>query len=61
MDGEAVPDFSGHFGAEDIGQRSPVVDVEVVHYQVNGLAISGVILARQRLVIRRVTDSRRFP
>src|SRR6266849_9001121 len=31
MDGEAVPDFRGHFGSIDIDQRLPAMDVEVVH------------------------------
>ena len=35
MDGEAIPDFCGHFRAEDIRQRLPAMDVEVVHYQVD--------------------------
>lgn len=39
MDREAVPDFRGHFCAIDIGQRLPAMDVEIVHYQVNGLRI----------------------
>jgi hypothetical protein len=37
MDGEAIPDFCSHFRAEDGGQRFPAMDVEVVHYQVDGL------------------------
>jgi hypothetical protein len=37
MDRESLPDFRSHFGAVDIGQRLPAMDVEVVHYQVNGL------------------------
>src|SRR5581483_2432586 len=36
MDGESVPDFGGHFGTEGIGQRFAAMNVEVVHYQVNG-------------------------
>jgi hypothetical protein len=36
MDGEAIPDFCGHFRAEDIRQRLTAVDIEVVHYQVDG-------------------------
>ena len=35
MDGEAIPDFCGHFRAEDIRQGLPAMDVEVVHYQVD--------------------------
>src|SRR5260370_16650272 len=35
MGGETIPDFCGHFRAEDIGQGLPAMDVEVVHYQVN--------------------------
>src|SRR5947209_1072068 len=35
MDGEAIPDFCGHFRPEDIRQRLTAVDVEVVHYQVD--------------------------
>ena len=45
MDRESVPDFGGHFDAEDIGQRLPAVDIEVVHHQVNGLCFR--ILQRQ--------------
>ena len=36
MDGEAIPDFCGHFRAEEIRQGLPAMDVEVVHYQVDG-------------------------
>ena len=36
MDGEAVPNFSRHFCAVDISERLPAMDVEVVHYEVNG-------------------------
>src|SRR5260370_1452948 len=35
MDGESIPDFCGHFRPEDILQRLPAMDVEVVHYQVD--------------------------
>ena len=35
MDSEAVPDFRGHFRAEDISERPAAMDVEVVHYQVD--------------------------
>jgi hypothetical protein len=34
---ESVPDLGGHFGAVDIGQRLPAMDVEVIRYYVNGL------------------------
>ena len=35
MDGEAIPDFRGHFRAEDIRQRLAAMDVEIVHHQVD--------------------------
>src|ERR1017187_1923133 len=35
MDGEAIPDFDGHFRAKDIRQCLPAMDVQVVHYQVD--------------------------
>lgn len=35
MDGEAIPDFCGHFRAEDIRQRLPTMDVEIGRYQVD--------------------------
>ena len=31
MNREAAPDFGGHFDAEDIRQRLPAMDVEIVH------------------------------
>ncbi len=37
MDRESAPDFCGHFGAEDIGQRLPAMDIEVVHHEMDGL------------------------
>lgn len=36
VNGEAVPDFCGHLVAEDVAQRLATVDVQVVHYQVDG-------------------------
>lgn len=39
MDGEPIPDLIRHFLAEGIHQRFPVVDVQVVHYQVDGLGV----------------------
>lgn len=29
MDGEAIPDFGGHFCAKDIGQRFAAMDVQM--------------------------------
>src|ERR1700739_520414 len=37
MNGEAVPDFCGHFASVHICQRLPGMNVEVVHDQVDRL------------------------
>ncbi len=42
---ESVPDFRGHFGAVDIAQGLLAMNIEVVHYQMNGLRVR--ILQRQ--------------
>ena len=39
VNSETVPDFIGHFGTEDIAQGLPAMDVEVIHYQVDGLGV----------------------
>ena len=39
VNGEAAPDFMGHFGAEDIAQGLAAMDVQVIHYQVDGLGV----------------------
>src|ERR1035441_5705631 len=39
VNGEAAPGFIGHFGAEDIAQGLAAMDVQVVHYQVDGLSV----------------------
>ena len=39
VNGEAVPDFRGHFGAEDIAQGLAAMDVQVIHHQVNGFGV----------------------
>src|SRR4029079_12025738 len=41
MDGEAIPDFCGHFRAEDIRQRLTAVDGAVVQYQVDTFLFPG--------------------
>ncbi len=39
VDRKAVPDFGGHLSAEDVAERLAVMDVQVIHYQVDGLGL----------------------
>src|SRR5215208_6733561 len=39
MDREAVPDLGSHLAAEDIRQRFAAVNIQIVHYQMNGLGL----------------------
>jgi hypothetical protein len=39
VNGEAAPDVIGHLGAKRIAQGLPAMDVQVIHYQVDGLGV----------------------
>jgi len=39
MDGETIPDFGAKLDAQEVGQRLATMNIEIVHYQMDGFGL----------------------